>query len=381
MKAPLRPFEYMAWAKTVPVGARFDLTASGVPDALGESRSGVPPFVAPDDWHEGLDLASLTRREVAIAAQRELTDAVARRYDLDASCVAVTLAASTAILHALIALVRAGDHVVVERPTYEALRRAPEILGAMVSRLERRFDEDWAVVPERLAQLLTPRTRAVILTNLHNPSGVAIDAKTMKQIADLAARVGAMVLVDEVYLDYCEGQDEGRPQPAACIAKNGVSWSSTTKAFGFSAIRAGWVVTPDPDVAKAIRAATDYLHVTPPVATARLGARVLEHADALVQRSSSIAAEGRAVLERWLDVESRVQCVLPAAGITCFLKLPSFMSDTALSDHLRQRYDTQVVPGSMFEQPGFVRVSFGLEPATLQQALENFSATLGDLTR
>lgn len=379
MKAPLRPFEYMAWAKTVPVGARFDLTASGVPDALGEPRSGMPAFTAPEAWHEGLDLASLTRREVAIAAQRELTDAVARRYELDASCVAVTLAASTAILHALIALVRSGDHVVVERPTYEALRRAPEILGATVSRLERRFDEDWAVVPERLAQLLTPRTRAVILTNLHNPSGVAIDAKAMKQIADLAARVGAMVLVDEVYLDYCEG--EGRPLPAACIAKNGVSWSSTTKAFGFSAIRAGWVVTPDPDVAKAIRAATDYLHVTPPVATARLGARVLECADELVQRSSSIAAEGRAVIERWLDVESRVQWVPPAAGITCFLKLPSFMSDATLSDHLRQRYDTQVVPGSMFEQPGFVRVSFGLAPVLLEQALASFSATLDELTR
>ncbi|MBC8069780.1 MAG: pyridoxal phosphate-dependent aminotransferase, partial [Deltaproteobacteria bacterium] len=285
MKAPLRTFEYMAWAKTVPVGARFDLSASGVPDALGEPRAGVPEFVPPAAWHEGIDLYSLARREVAAAASRELVDAVARRYDLDPSCVAVTLAASTAITHVLIALVRAGDHVVVERPTYEALRRAPEILGAMVSRLERRFDEGWAVVPERLAQLLTPRTRAVILTNLHNPTGVAIDAKTMRQIADLAARVGAMVLVDEVYLDYCDGLGEARPLPAACVAKNGASWSSTTKAFGFSAIRAGWVVTPDAEAAKAIRAATDYLHVTPPVATARLGARVLEQAEPLVERA------------------------------------------------------------------------------------------------
>jgi aspartate/methionine/tyrosine aminotransferase len=369
----------MAWAKSVPLGARFDLTASGVPDALGEARPGIPDFVAPAQWNEGLDVASLTRRDVAIEAQRELVDAVARRYDLDASCVAVTLAASTAILHALIALVRAGDHVVVERPTYEALRRAPEILGAMVSRLERRFDEGWAVVPERLAQLLTPRTRAVILTNLHNPSGVAIDNKTMKQIAELAARVGAMLLVDEVYLDYCDAMGAGRPLPAAVVAKNGVSWSSTTKAFGFSAIRAGWVVTPDPDVAKAVRAATDYLHVTPPVATARLGARVLSQAEPLAARSAAIASAGREVLERWLDVESRVQWVPPAAGITCFLRLPSFMSDTALCEHLRQRYDTQLVPGSMFEQPGFVRLGFGLDPTDLEQALKNVSSALDDL--
>jgi len=369
----------MAWAKTVPLGARFDLTASGVPDALGGAKQGVPDVVPPEEWHDGLDLASLTSREVAAAASRELVDAVARRYELDPSCVTVTLAASTAILHVLIALVRAGDHVVVERPTYEALRRAPEILGATVSRLERRFDESWAVVPERLAQLLTPRTRAVILTNLHNPTGVAIDTKTMQQIAELAARVGAMVLVDEVYLDYCDVLEEPRPLPVARVAKNGVSWSSTTKAFGFSAIRAGWLVTPDPDVAKAVRAATDYLHVTPPVATARLGARVLEHAAVLTARSGALAAAGREVVERWIATESRVAWVPPAAGITGFVKLPNFMSDATLCEHLRQRYDTQLVPGSMFEQAGFVRLGFGIDPEHLEAALRNVSSALDDL--
>jgi hypothetical protein len=41
VKAPLRPFEYMAWAKTVPRGARYDLTASGVADSLGDGANGI----------------------------------------------------------------------------------------------------------------------------------------------------------------------------------------------------------------------------------------------------------------------------------------------------------------------------------------------------
>src|SRR6185503_4183049 len=106
----------------------------------------------------------------------------------------------------------------------------------------------------------------VILSNLHNPSGVAIDAKTMLAIAELASRVGAMVLVDEVYLDYCWSIDPGAQHLPACrVAKNAVSWSSTTKCMGFSALRAGWIVTPDLDAARAIRLATDYLHVYPPI--------------------------------------------------------------------------------------------------------------------
>jgi aspartate/methionine/tyrosine aminotransferase len=366
----------MAWAKTVPLGARYDLTASGVADTLADGASAI----AVESWTDDLAVADLCRRDTATSACDAFIAALAQRYDIDPATVTPTIAASTAITHVLMALVRAGDHVVVERPTYEALRRAPEILGARVSRLERKFEEGWAVVPERLAQLLTPRTRAVVLSNLHNPSGVGIDAKTMLTICELASRVGAMVLVDEVYLDYCFSIDPGAAQLPACrVAKNGVSWSSTTKCMGFSALRAGWIVAADPDVAKAIRAASDYLHVYPTVATTRLATRVLAEADALAKRAHAISTAGRRVVERWLAAEQRVSWVAPTAGLTGLVKLPAFMQDTVLCDHLRQRYETQVVPGSMFEAPGFVRLSFGIAPDQLEQALANFTAALDDL--
>lgn len=366
----------MAWAKTVPRGARYDLTASGVADTLADDDDAI----STDGWADDLEVADLCRRDRADAALEGLIAAIAQRYDVEPASVTPTLAASTAITHVLMALVRAGDHVVVERPTYEALRRAPEILGARVSRLERKFEEDWAVVPERLAQLLTSRTRAVILSNFHNPSGVAIDAKTMHAICELASRVGAMVLVDEVYLDYSFSLDPSSPHLPACrVAKNAVSWSSTTKCMGFSALRAGWIVTPDPDAAKAIRSATDYLHVYPPVATARLATRVLAHADALARRAQAIATVGRRVVERWLAAENRVSWVPPTAGLTGVIKLPAFMQDQALCDHLRQRYETQLVPGTMFEAPGHARLSFGLPADHLEQALANITAALDDL--
>ena len=366
----------MKWAKTVPAGARYDLTASGMGDTM---RPGAALDRLSGDWSSPLDLAELCRRDVGIDANEAFTRAVAERYALDPSCVTPTLGASLAITHVLMALIRTGDHVVVERPTYEALRRVPEILGAQVSRLERKFEEGWKVVPERLAQLLTSRTRAVILTNLHNPSGVVIDRAAMTEITDLAARVGAMVLVDEVYLDYGWGADDQLFVPACRVANNGISWSSSTKAFGFSSLRAGWIVAPDPDAARAIRTATDYLHVHPPVSTMMLGTRVLGCADALVAHARSIGVAGRRVVERWLEAETRVAWVAPAAGISGCLRLPDLMQDQVFCEHLRERYETQVVPGTMFEAPGFVRISFALEPPLLEQALANISATLDDL--
>ena len=372
VKAPLRPFEYMAWAKAVPHGARYNLTASGMADTTASEAEA-------SDWAQ-LTAEAMGRRDVAWESWDAYIEAVASRYAVEPDQVTPTLGASLAIAHALIALVRAGDHVVVERPTYEPLHRAPEILGAQVSRLERTFDDGWAVVPERLAQLLTSRTKAVLLSNLHNPSGVAIGADTMREIAELAARVGAMVLVDEVYLDFDFSIDTDVPvQPACKVAPNCISWSSTTKAFGFSSLRAGWIVSADPDAARAIRAATDYLHVYPPVATTALGSRVLRNAGSLQSKAQRVASAGRRVLERWIESESRVQWVPPTFGITSVVKLPDRMSDIAFAEHLRQRYETQVVPGSMFEAPGFIRVSFGIDPVTLEQGLANISAALDDL--
>src|SRR5688500_11727189 len=103
----------MAWAKTVPRGARYDLTASGVADALPQAADGM----AAQAWVEDLSVSDLCRRDMAQAASEAFVASVARRYDLEPTCVIPTIAASTAITHVLIALVRAGDHVVVERPT------------------------------------------------------------------------------------------------------------------------------------------------------------------------------------------------------------------------------------------------------------------------
>lgn len=382
VKAPLRPFEYMGWAKTVPVGARFDLTASGMLDTAaaldGDADAPLPPRL--QAWTDQLNTPTLSTRKAATEALEAFGDTVAKRYGVERDCVTPTLGASLAIMHTLIGLIRAGDHVIVERPTYEPLHRAPEILGARVSRLERRWEDGWAAVPDRLAQLLTPKTRAVILSNLHNPSGLAIDADTMRSITELAARVGALVLVDEVYLDYVfPANDEANYQPACKVAENCISWSSTTKAFGFSALRAGWIVSRHPEAARAIRLATDYLHVYPPVSSLLLGKRVLDEAEPLEAEAKRVAAAGRRVIERWVEAEPRVEWVPPTAGITCVIRLPHFQQDLAFAEHLRERYDTQVVPGTMFEAPGFIRVSFGLPPGDLEQALANISAALDDL--
>ncbi|MEM6992334.1 MAG: aminotransferase class I/II-fold pyridoxal phosphate-dependent enzyme [Myxococcota bacterium] len=388
MKAALRPFEYMAWAMSAPKGAKVNLTASGMadtvaPPALEDGPTRAEGLALADAWAGPLETSDQCSRDARDRAVGEFIETVAARYGVPTDRVTPTLGASLAITHVLLALIRPGDQVIVERPTYEALHRVPEVLGANVSRLDRKYEDGWAVVPERLARLLTSRTRAVILSNLHNPTGVGIDRATLAEITELAARVGAVVLVDEVYLDYCfpDGSSTAPTNiaPACTVADNCVSWSSSTKCFGFSALRAGWIVAGQPETARAIRAATDFLHVHPPMATVELGQRVLAQAERLTRYASAVSAAGQAVVQDWLAKETRVGWVPPTAGITGCVRLPHLMQDVPFAEHLRERYETQVVPGSFFEAPGTVRLSFGVDPATLRDGLAAFSAALDDL--
>lgn len=381
VKAALRALEYLPWARSVEGGARCDLTASGVADTVAPWSNDEEAAALVEAWSGTLDIADLSRRDARQAAREEFITAVAERYGVESARVIPTLGASLAITHVLMALLRPGDQVIVERPTYEPLHRVPEMLGANVSRLERDAADGWAMRPDRLARLLTSRTRAVILSNLHNPSGVAIDRETLLEVTELAARVGAVVLVDEVYLDYCFRAESDAPISPACrVAPNCISWSSSTKCFGFSALRAGWIVTGSADSARVIRAATDYLYADEPVSTLRLGARVLRDSDRLTAWAARISQRGREIVQRWVESEERVSWVAPHAGITGCVRLPDLMHEGPFAQHLREHYDTQVVPGSFFEAPGFVRLSFGVDPADLEQGLANISAALDDLT-
>ncbi len=374
VKGKLGPLEYLAWARSVPTGARYDLSASGVRDTVLDGEPSPLGDAIPPDV--------IARRDRSRSIVGDYVDAVAGRYDIDASCVVPSLGASQAITQVLMALVRPGDHIIVERPTYEPLHRVPEVLGISVSRLERKYDEDWELVPDRLAQLLTPRTRAVVLTNLHNPSGVSISPDRLTEIGEMAARVGAILLVDEVYLDF--GFDPHNKncgvRPACLTVPNAVSWSSTTKCFGYGALRAGWLVASSPEIAKALHASADYLNFDYPVATALLGTRVLERAEPLRVRAQRMVKSGRRIVDRWIDAEQRASWVPPSFGLTGLVRLPDLMQDTKFAQHLRDRYETQVVPGSLFEAPGMVRLSFGLGEGELEQALENFSASLEELS-
>src|SRR5262245_59343274 len=188
MKFP--EFQYMRWAKALPK-ARINLARSGIalcPPSMLRMKASDLVTTLPVHYGYG-----------------PLRDAIASRYRVRPSQVfAVSGGTSYANWLACAATLDGCERraeVIVERPTYEPLLRVPEALGHRVRRLDRRFEDGYAIDLDRFASLVTRRTRLAIVSNLHNPSGARIPMTVLRAMASLLARVGAYLLVDEVYLE------------------------------------------------------------------------------------------------------------------------------------------------------------------------------------
>ncbi len=383
MHAPVpsapRFVDYLSWAFSVPGTATYDLSQSGMPDAVrhDERARALARAFAAD--------AALDRSNAATILDG-YRRAAADRYGLAPDHIVPTLGTSGALSQALLALCRPGDAIIVERPVYEPLWRVPEALGLSVTPFERTFEDEWRLDPARLARLLSSRTRLVVVSNLHNPTGVATDRTTLSEIAALAARVDAHVLVDEVYLDFVpdassppSDDDGARVHSGVHVADNVIVASSMTKTLGFGALRAGWLACRDTALATRLARAAELLHVVPPLPSVALATALSGEADHLLEHARRTAAEGRRVLARFLTAQNAVRAVVPRYGLCAALVLPPDVRATNLADHLRRRYDTIVVPGTFFEAPHVIRVGLGGQAHILEQGLANVVAAIEDL--
>ena len=347
---------YMEWAK-VRSTARFNLAVSGVAD--------YPLKELPVTIHD-LELAG-----TGPYGYEPLIERLARKCGVAEQNVVYTIGTSMGNYLALNALVSPGDEVLVERPTYDPLLAILEHIGATVHRFERRADKGFRIGLGELERRITAEIRLVVLCNLHNPSSAFTDEETMRQLGEMAARVGARVLVDEVYL---EAVFERPWQSAFALGPNFVVTNSLTKAYGLSGIRCGWVLA-DPELAHRMWQIVDFTYGSNVHPAEQIAVIALDNLDRIRDRAQRLLDANRALVNEFLAGRSDLDCEPSQFGTTVFPRLRrGRVSDFVKL--LRDHFETSVVPGEFFEQPQHFRVGFCGPSDTLRGGLERLSDAL-----
>jgi aspartate/methionine/tyrosine aminotransferase len=348
---------YMEWAKTRP-HADFDLAGSNILactlDDLPGAREAVSLSGANDTGYG------------------PLLEAIARRYGTDARCVTTATGTSGANFLVYAALLDPGDDVLVERPGYDPLLGAPRMFSTRTVRFERTFESGFALDPDRVARAMTPRTKLIVITHPHNPTGVAADRVALEEIGRIAERAGAHVLVDEVYRDVT-----GDTSPAMG-ARGGVfvTTSSLTKSYGLSSLRAGWVIASE-EVTYRVRRARDVVDGTGSIVAERLATLAFERLPDLYARARGILTRNAALVRSFLESRQELESV-PSSGAIVFPRLRGHSDTRAFVDTLMREYHTALVPGFFFDAPAHFRLGYGGDTENLQAGLERVAAALQD---
>jgi aspartate/methionine/tyrosine aminotransferase len=341
---------YVAWMKRAPDMA-FNLMGSNLLHCRVEDLPGAREALELDAFHE--------------EGYEPLLNAIAGRFGVPVDTVSLSTGASGANFLVCSALLRHGDEVVVESPVYDPLLGIPRFLGARIRRFERTFEDEFQVDPDRVAAAVTPATRLIIMTNLHNPTGALTDQERLLAVGAVAENVGAKVLVDEVYLESVPGEPQG---PAATLSPTFISTSSLTKAYGLSGLRAGWSLSA-PDVTEAIRRVRDLVDGVGVFPGELLAYLAFQNLPALRERARGILDPNFEVLNGFMEGRPELAWVRPRGGSVGFPKIEGLDDVTSFVTVLRERYDTGVVPGHFFEAPAHFRIAMGGKREVLEEGL------------
>lgn len=346
--------DYMYWAKNqAPV--RYNLASSEVPH-FRLDRFPIDPA--------DLEIDGASRYRYP-----PLREAIARKCAVRPERIVMADGASMANMLALVALIQPGDAVLIERPGYEPITAAARFCGARVSHFDR-SEPDFRIDPAAVAQAMTPDTRLIAFTNLNNPSGNRTDVATLRELAGLAERHGAHILIDEIFLDAAEPVQTS----ASLLSDSFICTSSLTKVYGLSGLRCGWIVA-EPGLAERIWRLNELFGVAQAHATERLALIALARLDEVAAGNAERLARNRALLGQFVTAHPRLECAPQAGGITAFPRLLDGDVD-ALDRLLRERFETAIVPGRFFGCPDRFRVGLGGATDELTAGLDQLARAM-----
>lgn len=164
---------------------------------------------------------------------------------VDVDDIIVTTGGSEAVLFAFMACLDPGDEIIVPEPAYANYMAFAISAGAKIVTVPSNIDEGFALPPlEKFEELITPRTKGILICNPNNPTGYLYTQKEMNQIRDIVKKYDLFLFSDEVYREFCY---TGAPYISAFhlkgIEEQVVLIDSVSKRYSECGIRVGAIIT------------------------------------------------------------------------------------------------------------------------------------------
>ena len=291
----------------------------------------------------------------------------------------VTSGGSEAVLFAFLACLNPGDEIIVPEPAYANYMAFAVSAGAVIKTVTSTIETGFALPPvEKFEELITERTKAILICNPNNPTGYLYSRSEMNQLRDIVKKHDRYLFSDEVYREFIY---TGSPYISAChlkgIEDNVVLIDSVSKRYSECGIRIGALVTKNEEIRKAVMKFCQ-ARLSPPLIGQIVAEASIEGIEEYASEVYEEYVERRKCLVDGLNKIQGVYSPIPMGAFYTVASLPVEDADDfcawCLSDFNYEGETVMMAPASGFySTPGQgrneVRIAYVLCKEDLQRAL------------
>ncbi|MCG2880662.1 MAG: pyridoxal phosphate-dependent aminotransferase [Vulcanisaeta sp.] len=356
---------------------------------LAAGQPGIPPPIETRSMLarqlvevEGMELYGYSPSQGIMELREAISEDLRRLggIEVDPNNIVVTAGGQEGIFATFMTILNPGDEVILLDPTYFGYKPIIEYFGGRIKRLGLSLNEGFRVDVEKLKELITNKTKALVIVSPDNPTGNVIDRETARAIADLAIDKDFWIVSDEAYrtLIY-EGEHTYMYRYAP---EHVISINTFSKDPGIPGWRLGFVYGPS-DVIPRLKLAVEEMTYCPPViaqkfVTMYLKSEVrLRHLRHIIEEYRSRRDTAIKALREYLP-EARF--VTPKGSMFIFTDLSRYIRDSEkLAELLLEKYGVALVPGTYFSDiyKSAIRISFVVEsPERIREGIRRIAEAI-----
>lgn len=354
------------------------------PDSPTHAKNAVAKFLESGIAPQYTPARGLPALREAIAKKVRYQNAMT--IDPDQELV-VAVGAKQGVYASLLALVDAGDEVLIEDPGWLGFASIVKLAGATPVSVPVHESNEFHINVEDIRERVTSRTRVLLLCNPHNPTGAVLNSSELTEIGNLAHEHDLVIVVDEAY-DSLVYDNHTHVSLATLdgMRERTITVQTCSKIYNMGGWRVGWIIGPA-DTMNRIEAIQSTA-ISCPTSFAQAGVAAALNGsvgmgDEPIDRLLIRLARHRDRLVGGLRQIPGVTCVQASGGLFVFPNLSAFSTNSSdLSEHLLNDAGIVTVPGDAFGDhgEGHVRMLFTAPEEEITRGLDLLTTSLAKLS-
>lgn len=369
------------------------MKADGV-DVLGFG-AGEPDFTTPEHikaaGHAAIDNndTHYTPSTGTVELRKAICDSFKKDFGLDYTVqqVSVSNGAKTCVYAALRALVNPGDEVILPSPYWVSYSELIYMVGGIPVIIETEESDHFKITADKLLSAITPKTKAIILNNPSNPTGMLYNKQELESLANVCVQKDLYVISDEIYahLVYDGKKFVSIASLSDEIKERSLVINGVSKAYAMTGWRIGYVAAND-QISKVIGNYLSHCTGSPCAISQKAALAALTSSQESVETMRLAFERRRDFMVEQMNKIPEVSCIKPEGAFYVMMNIEKLLGKELYGTVIQNADDfgalflkrgkVAVVPGTSFGAPKFVRWSYATSIDNIREGLHRLEQFL-----